>query len=41
LDGTELATAESQERMAVTCSPQDMEELLAIAKEENVEATVI
>ena len=35
LDGTELAISESQERMAVVIAPQDVEQFLAYAKEEN------
>ena len=38
LDGTEIAISESQERMAVVVSPQDVEQFLAYAKEENLEA---
>ena len=38
LDGTELAISESQERMAVVVSPEDAEQFLAYAKEENLEA---
>ena len=38
LDGTELAISESQERMAVVVAPQDVEQFLAYAKEENLEA---
>ena len=41
LDGTELAIAESQERMAVVVSPGDVEALLKLANEENLEATVV
>lgn len=41
LDGTELAIAESQERMAVVVSPNDVDEFLAFAAEENLEATII
>ena len=41
LDGTELAISESQERMAVAVAPEDVEEFLGYANEENVEATVI
>ena len=39
LDGTELAISESQERMAVVVAPEDMERFLALAHEENLEAT--
>ncbi len=41
LDGTELAISESQERMAVVVSPEDAEEFLAFAAEENLEAVVV
>ena len=38
LDGTEIAISESQERMAVVVAPQDVEQFLAYAREENLEA---
>lgn len=41
LDGTELATSESQERMAVDVAADDVDEFLRYANEENLEATVI
>ena len=41
LDGTELAISESQERMAVALAPEDVEEFMSYAREENLEATVI
>lgn len=41
LNGTELAISESQERMALVCSPRDEETLLALADRENLEATVV
>ncbi len=41
LDGTELAISESQERMAVVLAPQDVDAFLALAHEENLEATVV
>ncbi len=41
LDGTELAISESQERMAVVVSPQDVQQFLAYAKEENLEAVEV
>ncbi len=41
LDGTELAISESQERMAVALAPEDVEAFLALAHEENLEATVV
>ncbi|MCR5666228.1 MAG: phosphoribosylformylglycinamidine synthase [Eubacterium sp.] len=41
LDGTELAISESQERMAVVVDPKDVEQFLAYAKEENLEATEV
>lgn len=39
LDGTELAISESQERMAVVVSQADESRFLALAQEENLEAT--
>ena len=41
LDGTELAIAESQERMAVVIDPKDLDEFMRYAGEENLEATVV
>lgn len=41
LNGTELAIAESQERMAVVIAPQDADALLKLASMENLEATVV
>ena len=41
LDGTELAISESQERMAVVLSPEDVDAFMALAHEENLEATVV
>ena len=41
LDGTELAISESQERMAVVVDKKDVEQFLAYAKEENLEATEV
>ena len=41
LDGTELAISESQERMAVALAPEDVEEFLGYAREENLEATPV
>ncbi|WP_346908159.1 phosphoribosylformylglycinamidine synthase [Faecalicatena orotica] len=41
LDGTEIAISESQERMAVVVDPGDVEEFLAFAKEENLEAVEV
>lgn len=41
LDGTELAISESQERMAVVVAPEDKEQFLAYAAEENLEATPV
>ena len=38
LDGTELAISESQERMAVVVDPKDVDQFMAYAKEENLEA---
>ena len=41
LDGTELAIAESQERMAVALAAADVDEFMGYAREENLEATVV
>lgn len=41
LDGTELAISESQERMAVVLSPDDVDQFLAYAAEENLEAIAV
>ena len=41
LDGTELAISESQERMAVALAPEDVDEFMGYAREENLEATVV
>jgi phosphoribosylformylglycinamidine synthase len=41
LDGTELAISESQERMAVVVEVEDKDEFMALAKSENLEATVV
>ena len=41
LDGTELAISESQERMAVVVSPDDVQAFCRLADEENLEATVV
>ena len=41
LDGTELAISESQERMAVAVAAEDAEKFIALANEENLEATVV
>ena len=41
LDGTELAISESQERMAVVVAPKDVDQFLAYATEENLEAVVV
>ncbi len=38
LDGTELAISESQERMAVVVAPENVNQFLAYAAEENLEA---
>lgn len=38
LDGTELAISESQERMAVVVSPEDVDKFIAAANSENLEA---
>lgn len=41
LDGTELAISESQERMAVVIAPSDLQGVLALCRQENLEATVV
>ncbi|HEX2954621.1 MAG TPA: phosphoribosylformylglycinamidine synthase, partial [Bacillota bacterium] len=41
LDGTELAISESQERMAVVISKEDLEKFIAAADRENLEATLV
>ncbi len=41
LDGTELAISESQERMAVVIEAENKDAFLALAAEENLEATVV
>ncbi len=41
LDGTELAISESQERMAVVVEADKVEEFIALARKENLEATVV
>ena len=41
LDGTEIAISESQERMAVVISPENVEKFLTYAKEENLEAVEV
>ena len=41
LDGTELAISESQERMAVVVEAKDVERFCELAKQENLEATIV
>ncbi len=41
LDGTELAISESQERMAVLVASEDVGTFCSLAREENLEATVV
>ena len=41
LDGTELAISESQERMAIVVEPRDADNFIALANQENLEATVV
>ncbi len=41
LDGTELAISESQERMAIVVDPKDVDNMLAYAEEENLEAVCV
>jgi len=41
LDGTELAISESQERMAVVIEKENVDAFMSLAKQENLEATVV
>lgn len=41
LDGTELAISESQERMAVVVRPDQKDKFIALADQENLEATAV
>lgn len=41
LDGTEIAISESQERMAVVVSPEDVDKFLSYAAQENLEAVAV
>ncbi len=41
LSATELAISESQERMAVVLAPESLEQFIAAAESENLEATVV
>jgi len=41
LDGTEIAISESQERMAVVLAPENVDEFLKYASEENLEAVKV
>ena len=41
LNGTELAISESQERMAVVVSKENVDKMLKLAEEENLEAVVV
>ncbi len=41
LDGTEIAISESQERMAVVVAPENVEQFLAYAAEEKLEAVAV
>ena len=41
LDGTELAISESQERMAVVVAPEDVDAFLALAAQENLQASPV
>lgn len=41
LDGTEISISESQERMAVVVAPKDVDQFLAYAAEENLEAVEV
>jgi len=41
LNATELAISESQERMAVVLDPKDAQAFIDLAKQENIEATIV
>ncbi|MCL1924159.1 MAG: phosphoribosylformylglycinamidine synthase, partial [Defluviitaleaceae bacterium] len=41
LNGTEIALSESQERMAVVLSPENVEKFITYANEENLEAVIV
>lgn len=41
LDGTEIAISESQERMAVVVAPEDVEQFMAYADQENLESVAV
>ncbi len=41
LDGTELAISESQERMAVVISQENVEKFIDLAETENIESTIV
>ena len=41
LDPTEIAISESQERMAIVIDRENLDRIIALAKEENVEATAV
>jgi len=41
LDGTELAISESQERMAVVVSSDDVDKFISLSEKENLEATTV
>lgn len=41
LDGTELAISESQERMAIVVAPENVDQMLMFAQEENLEAVAV
>ncbi len=41
LNGTEIAISESQERMAVVVRDGDVDKVISLAKEENIEATLV
>lgn len=41
LDGTELAISESQERMAVVISPENVDRFIKFSEDENLEATIV
>ena len=41
LNGTEIAVSESQERMAIVISPENLENVISLSESEDVQATVI
>ncbi len=41
LNGTEISISESQERMAIIASPNDVKKIISLSNDENIEATVV